>query len=426
MNDLAQHSLYAASETFGLPIAEPEEVGISSQRLQRIAPLMKAYVDNGRAPGVLTAIARHGKVVHVQAQGFADQEAAMPLKTDSIFRIYSMTKPVTAVALMLLYEEGKVFLDDPVADYLPEFSNMMVHTEAGLVPAESAITLRHLLMHTSGLTYSMVPNVPAVSALYEAAQLNEARSRLAQRNLAQHVQALAEFPLIAQPGTAWHYCEGVSVVARVIEVVSGQGYGDFIAQRIFAPLAMVDTGYSVAPENTSRLTALYEQQPATAEGAPTGFMHTQGYGGDYRLAPALEAGGAGLLSTAADYLRFAQMLLNAGELDGTRLLSPSSVKLIVSNQLGPEFGDQPLASLAPKYKGVGFGLCGYVVTDAIARGGSGSNGEYGWSGWASTRFWIDPQEGLIGLVFTQLIPQPDQLFDLSERMHQMTYQALVE
>jgi len=426
MNDLAQHSLHTTSETFGLPIAEPEQVGISSQRLQRIAPVMKAYVDNGRAPGVLTAIARHGKVVHAQAQGFADQEAARPLNTDSIFRIYSMTKPVTAVALMLLYEEGKVFLDDPVADYLPEFSNMMVHTEAGLVPAENAITLRHLLMHTSGLTYSMIPNVPAVSALYEAAQLNEARSRLAQRNLAQHVQTLAEFPLIAQPGTAWHYCEGVSVVARVIEVISGQGYGDFIAQRIFAPLAMVDTGYSVAPEHTSRLTALYEQQPATAEGAPTGFMHTQGYGGDYRLAPALEAGGAGLLSTAADYLRFAQMLLNAGELDGTRLLSPSSVKLIVSNQLGPEFGDQPLASLAPKYKGVGFGLCGYVVTDAIARGGSGSKGEYGWSGWASTRFWIDPQEGLIGLVFTQLIPQPDQVFDLAERMHQMTYQALVD
>jgi len=328
------------------------------------------------------------------------------------------------VAMMLLEERGLLQLDDPLGDYLPAFNEMMIYTDGNLIPAENPITLRQLLLHTSGLTYSMLPNEPAVSSLYEAAKINEARGRLGTRNLEAHVDSLAEQPLIAEPGTAWHYCEGVSVAARVIEILSGQGYGDFLRDHIFEPLGMIDTSYSVPPEKRHRLATLYEQQATLSENLQPEYKPTTDYGGDYLTQPTLQAGGAGLVSTASDYLRFAQMLLNGGELDGKRVLNDASVQCIMNNQLGPEFGPSPLETLAPKYQGLGFGLCGYVVRDGACVGRPGRSGQYGWSGWANTHFWIDPNLKLVGLVMTQLIPRPEIDFNLAATMLKTTYDAL--
>ncbi len=408
------------SDFLRLPMSNPSEVGLCPMRLARIDPAMQSYLGSNQVPGLLTVIARQGKLAHIETQGYANVETQKHIQPDAIFRIYSMTKPVTAVAVMLLYEQGKLFLDDPMANYLPEFSDMKVYTANGLMDAERHITIRHLLTHQSGLTYSMIPNVPEVSRMYEKAGVNENFSRLAGWNLEAFVKKLAELPLITQPGTAWRYSEGFSVLARLVEVISGQRYGEFLRQRLFEPLDMVDTGYWVPADKLHRLAALYEQRPDK-----TGFEATDGYGGDYSRNPALEVGGSGLVSTAADYLRFAQMLLNGGELDGMRLLSPTTVRMILSDHFGGNLGDQLPASVLPRVKGLGFGFGGSVVTDPIARG-MGSKGEYAWSGWANTSFWIDPVEQLIGMVFTQLIPQPDVVLTLADRMRQMTYQALVQ
>ncbi len=401
----------------GLPTTEPKTVGMFKDRLDRIGAAMQRFIDTGQAPGLLTVVARHGKVVYANTQGYANVAQKKPVRWDTIFRIKSMTKPITGVAVMMLFEEGHFFLDDPISNYLPEFGSMQVWTEAGLVDAELPITIRHLLTHTAGLTYSSFPN--PVAKHYQDISLNGVLNRLSGDTLEQHIKKLAGMPLLAQPGTAWTYGEAMGVLGRLVEVVSGCSFRTFLKQRIFDPLGMVDTDFFVPPEKKERLATLYDQTPRSTitEANP------DHYGGDYCQKPTLEYGGAGLVGTSVDYLRFAQMLLNQGELDGHRLLSPVSVKLMMSNHLGSEFNGRlglPLNNI----KGLGFGFTGRVVTDAIAAGSCGSNGEFSWGGWANTDFWIDPKQDLIGIVLTQVIPNVTPLATRS-RMHQMTYQTIL-
>ena len=417
--DVSTVSMANDQAKYGLPTATPESTGISAERLARIAPVMHRYIEQGQIPSLLTVVARHGHTIHYSVQGHADVESDQQLRFDTIFRLYSMTKPITAVATMVAYEEGHFFLDDPIADYLPEFRAMTLWTPEGLVDARKPITIRNLLTHTAGLTYSMVPDVPAISKLYEDANINEVLARLSGRTLADHVHMLSELPLIAEPDTAWHYSESFSVLARLIEVVSGQSYDEYLRARLFRPLGMSDTDYHVPPDKQHRLATLYARQ---SDGS---FTPTLSYGGDYGRPPDLVAGGAGLAGTAGDYLKFAQMLLNGGALNGERIVSPSSVRVLLANQLGTKFGSTPLPSVGTfSFRGTGFGFGGGVVTDAIASGTTGSKGEYFWGGWASTAFWIDPVQNLIGMAFSQLIPSPGEVLSLRARMHQMTYQAI--
>lgn len=402
-----------------LTMASAEEVGFCYQRLQRMGAAINPFIADHKIPGALTLIARYGKVVHLQCHGYADREKAKAIQHDTLFRIYSMTKPITAVAVMMLYEQGLFSLDDPIADYLPAFADMQVMTDSGLIKAAAPITLRHLLTHSSGLTYSMIPDNPEVSALYEQQGVNEVYGRL-HMTLAEHTDLLAQQPLIAHPGIAWRYSESIGVLARLVEVLSGQSYNAFLQQQIFAPLGMVDTAYQTHHSNSDRLATLYEQNPSLDN-----FSPTEKYGGDYTQPARLEAGGAGLVSSASDYLNFAQMLLNQGELNGTRLLSPFTARLLMSDQFDGRLASYLPEQSIPVMKGMGHGFAGTVVTHPQQRGCLGSLGEYSWGGWASTHFWIDPKEALVAMVFTQLIPQPEQVLGLNERFRQMVYQAMV-
>lgn len=400
--------------------ANAESFGFCPQRLQRMAPAIAPFIDQHKIPGALTLIARRGQLVHLQCHGYADREAQRPVEPDTLFRIYSMTKPITAVAVMMLYEQGLFSLDDPIATYLPAFSDMKVMTASGPVDAAAPITIRHLLTHSSGLGYSMIPDNPQVSAIYEEHKVNEVYGRLTM-TLAEHTDLLAQQPLIAHPGTAWRYSESIGVLARLVEVLTELPYETFLQQSIFTPLDMVDTAYQTRPDNSDRLAALYEQTPALDN-----FATTDHYGGDYTQPATLQAGGAGLVSTASDYLKFAQLLLNEGELDGVRLLSPMTARLMMTDQF-----DGRLASFLPEMmqlpmKGMGHGFAGTVVTNPKVRGCLGSMGEYSWGGWASTHFWVDPELQLVGMVLTQLIPQPEQVLGLNERFRQMVYQAMID
>ncbi len=409
------------SSQYGLPAVNPQDAGISEEHLARIRPLMQSYVEKRQVPGLLTAIARYGKLVHFETQGYADIEKGIPLKPDAIFRIYSLTKPVTAVAAMVACEEGLFLLDDPISDYLPEFAAMKVWTQDGLVDCDTPITIRHLLTHTAGFAYSNL--ISPVAEYYANIGLHGVLDRISEESLEDHVKRLATLPLVARPGTVWNYGESMGVLGRLLEVVSSVSFRHFLKAKVLEPLKMIDTDFFVPQEKADRLVTLYELCP---DGSMV-LAAEDSYGGDYCKEPLLEYGGAGLVSTAADYLRFAQMLLNGGELDGTRLLNPSSTKQMMSNQLGPEFGKRPLADLGLPWmdkEGLGFGFGGLIVTDISKADSVGSTGEYSWNGWATTDFWIDSKESLIGIVFTQVIPNGFPI-DTRACMRQIVYKSLL-
>ncbi|MFT5033224.1 MAG: CubicO group peptidase (beta-lactamase class C family) [Bacteroidia bacterium] len=399
--------------------------GFSDERLERIAPVLKRFVDAGKIPGTVSLVARKGEVVHFETTGLRDIIQNLPMQKDTLFRLYSMTKPVTAVAAMILIEQGELRLDDPVWNFLPAFKEMSVFTgiRDGNVtsePANSAITIRHLLTHTSGLTYDFIPT--PVGKLYQDAEISGSSSPQRYKNLEQWTSALAEQPLLSQPGFEWNYGFGLDVLGRVIEVLTGQGLGEFLEQNIFAPLAMNDTGFWVDSSRAERFAALYIP---TSEGGMSQI--DQAEVSQYLMGTGLEMGGSGLVGTAANYLQFAHMLLNRGEFGGVRIIAPSSVDMIMSNQLPPSVGEAPLMSLAGPYTaraGLGFGLGGYVITDAGLAGLAVSEGTYSWGGAATTHFWVDPQKHLVGMVMTQLLP--DGTYPVVETMMQMTYQALVD
>jgi len=406
----------------GLPSTSAEDVGMSGERLGRLASAMEQLADERRLAGITTAVARHGKLAFFGTFGQRDIEANAPMSPDAIFRIYSMSKPITGVALMILYEEGKFRLSDPVAKYIPEFANLQVAAGPKGTRVEKAnhpITIRELMTHTAGFTYGAMSE-SAVDQLYLKKQ-----ALAYDGTLRDMITRLADIPLRHQPGTKWHYSLAVDVQGYLVEVLSGQKLDVFLQKRLFEPLNMLDTGFYVPKEKTNRLAQLYAYSSDGHLIPPSKFDDTIQAGGvpiksdevvaRYLEPPTFLSGGSGLVSTAADYLRFAQMLLNGGELDGIRILSPLTIDLMRRNQLPRE-----VKEIAP---GVGFGLDVAVIDDPVAADGI-SQGEYYWLGGAGTWFWIDPVEDLI---FVGMIQQfGDQRPDIRSLSRRLTYQAILK
>lgn len=390
----------------------PEDVGFSSARLRRIDDRMRRFVEEGRIAGAVTLVARRGGVAHFAATGLLDLEARRPMERDAIFRLASMTKPVTITAVMMLFEEGHFLLDDPVADFLPDFAQTKVfvrETATGLEVAdlERPITIRHLLMHTSGLTYAFYPEDP-VSRLYAREQIGRP-----DEPLADFVRRLAALPLAHQPGAGWTYGVSHAVLGRLVEVVAGQPFDVFLQHRIFAPLGMADTGFYVPPEALGRLAPVY-----TPDGH--GGLRRDEQQPDPSQAPAFLSGGGGLVGTAGDYARFCQALLGGGALGEARLLGRKTVELLTANHWAG--GESPYPAGFPTPDGYGFGLGMRALVDVAQAGIPGSAGEYGWGGAQSTHFWIDPREELLGVFMIQLVPadfRPARIFQV------LAYQALV-
>jgi CubicO group peptidase (beta-lactamase class C family) len=408
-------------------VTRAEDVGMSSERLGRIVPGMKVLIDEGKIPGTVTLVARHGKVVHFEAAGSRNLAAGQPMTTDTIFRLYSQSKPVTGVAVMILFEEGHFLLRDPISKYLPEFENMRVYTgmKDGKVTTEAAraITIQQLLTHTSGLTYDFFPT--PVGMMYKRAGVVGAAPGARFANLEEWSRVLAEMPLVAQPGTEWNYSVGMDVLGRLVEVISGQTYREFLKERIFDPLGMTDTDFYVPEDKIGRFAANYSPKPGGGM-----VLADDPEASPYRSLPALEMGGSGLVGTAGDYLRLAQMLGNGGELDGVRILGNKTVELMMMDHLNPEFPPDPLSSLFGvlggfgRAWGLGFGLTGYVVTDPALTGLPVSKGVFSWGGAATTHFWVDREEDLVAIVMTQLIP--DGTYPISQLMQLLTYQAVID
>jgi CubicO group peptidase (beta-lactamase class C family) len=407
------------------PVVAPEEVGLAGSRLANIRTVMNRHVTEKQIPGAAGLIARRGKIAYQEAFGMADVEAGKPMRLDTIHRIYSMSKPITSVAVMMLYEEGKFQLNDPVAKYLPEFAKMQVAVDEKdpqtgkptlkTAPAKRPVTVRDLLRHTAGLTYGFFSDT-LVDQEYRKARV------LSDLNLAEFVTNLTKIPLLYEPGTRWHYSVSVDVLGRLVEVLSGKPFDQFLQERIFTPLDMRDTGFYVPADKKDRFAKLYSPtkdgkiQPATicatrqecVEKFPNAVP-------SYLEPPTLLSGGGGLVSTAYDYLRFCQMLLNKGQYDGKRLLSRKTVQLMSSDNLGTIPGMGP---------GAGFGL-GFAVSKAPGEAGMmGSPGEYNWGGAAGTRFWIDPQEELIGIFMIQILPHTGLEYGSEFRV--LAYQAIAD
>ena len=405
--------------------AEPGEVGLDLDRLERIGRHFARYVDDGRLPGWLITVSRHGRLAYVSGYGSRDLEAGLPVQTDTVWRLYSMTKPITSVAAMMLYEEGGFELTDPVSSFIPSFADVRVSAGGSdlrqvTVPATEPVRIWHLLTHTAGLTYGF-HRVHTVDAIYRAAGFDPGAPK--GMDLAAACDGWASLPLLFQPGAEWNYGVSTDVLGRVVEVASGQSLDQFFADRILGPLGMTDTTFWVEDDRASRLAALYGLGPGRAMvkmGAPWD---------NARIKPRMLSGGGGLVSTAADYHRFLQLLLDrpespAGQLDGVRLLSPRTVRYMGRNHLPggldiATFG-RALYAESPMH-GSGFGLGFAVVTDPAALKVDSSAGELSWGGAASTAFWIDQAEGLTVSFFTQLIPS--NALPLRPQLRQLVYQS---
>jgi CubicO group peptidase (beta-lactamase class C family) len=428
-----------------IPSRKASKEGISQKRLDRLTQHMNQAVEDGTMVGGLGMIARNGRVVYSETYGESDREANRAMSEDTLFRIYSMSKPITSVALMILYEEGKFFLNDPISMYIPELANLEV--AASTADGETAMvsdgtssktvgegdtskvgqtrkpnrqpTVRDLMLHTAGLTYGFFGNTE-VDQLYRknGVLLNP------KGDLKSFVTKLGQIPLQYEPGTKWHYSVAVDVQGRLVEVLSGMRFGEFLEKRIFKPLDMQDTSFVVPKNKLDRFAQIYS--PKGVEQAADAFLN-QTKSSQLVVSPPqtsasfmegalFESGGGGLVSTAMDYLKFSQMLLNGGELNGVRLLSPKTVELMTLNHLG----DMPMGANSP---GVGFGLGFGVALDVGTIGEIGSDGEFAWGGAAGTKFWIDPVEKLIGIFMVQSIPHKTRL---GREFKILTYQSIVD
>ena len=370
---------------------------------------MRAYVDDGRVAGVMTMVARRGQVVHWAAAGLRDVAAGDPLEPDDIFRIYSMTKPITSVATMMLVEEGKVALDDPVARFIPEFGDVMVLTDAGERAApDRPMTVEHLLTHTSGLTYGFFGDSPVDRAYRESDFFTSAAG------LDDFARQAAGLPLLASPGERWNYSISTDILGRVVEVASGQPLDAFFRARITQPLGMDDTAFVVPAGKRDRFTGHYAQQDGALQ------LVDSPADGEYTRTPGWLSGGGGLTSTASDYIRFAQMLLQDGRLGDTRILAPETVQMMRMNRLPETLAPIQLGTYLSR--GYGFGLGFAVVMDADSSPEPDNDGVFRWAGAANTFFWIDPAEELIGMVWTQL--NPFAAYDLEREFQTLVYEAL--
>jgi CubicO group peptidase (beta-lactamase class C family) len=409
-----------------------EEVGMSSKRLERIKPVMQAYVEQKKIAGLSTMIARKGKVVHFEQVGQMDIESNKSMSKDAIFRIYSMTKPIVCVALMILYEQGGFHLADPVSKFIPAFDDLRVLEgdetgEPKEVDLARPVSIRNLLTHTSGLTYDFLEDSPVGELYRQAGLFNNA-----DRSLEEFVHQLTQLPLAYQPGSRWHYSLGIDVVARLIEIISGQPLDQFLKENIFDPLGMVDTGFYVPPEEQHRIATMYGLPDLAAPHMTVSKLDAawnKGFNEKIDVSatnPASKSdgfarGGHGLFSTAWDYMRFAQMLLNQGELAGVRILSRKIVSLMHMNYLPADL--LPYKITDPPAYGYGFGLGSRVLLNVAESEKPGSVGEFGWGGAAKTSYWVDPQEEIVGVLMSQSMMQ----FEMPERdLQVLTYQALVE
>ena len=419
---------------------DPSVVGVSQERLKRITRWLEQQVGEGKLAGASALVARRGKIAYLQCAGFADKEDGKVLAPDTIVRIYSMTKPLTTVAAMMLYEEGCFQLDDPVAKYLPEFGDTPVWRggDAPITDVEeqrSPMLVKQLMSHTSGLTYHFMHSTPVDAQYREQAIEFQSHSE----SLAQVTRRLASIPLLCQPGSQWNYSVATDVLGRLVEVLSGMSLADFFRQRIFAPLKMVDTGFSVPEQTRHRFAALYGPAVGgdmSSVGGAAAPVPQEERGGlvlqesstqsVYFEEPMSCSGGGGLVSTIGDYARFCQMLINEGELEGERLLAPSTLRYMRTNQL-PNNCDmaamgQPVWS-ETSYDGIGFGLGFAVVLDPVKASIITSVGEHHWGGAASTFFWVDPAEDLFVVFLTQLVPS--STYPIRRELRARVYQALV-
>jgi CubicO group peptidase (beta-lactamase class C family) len=409
----------------GLSIeVDADEVGFDPGRLQRLDDHFKGYVDDGRLPGWLMLVARAGSIAHLSTYGHRDVEAEVPVELDTVFRIYSMTKPITSVAALMLYEEGAFELKDPISRFIPSFADTRAYRSGSTVnpvtePLTEPVRMWHLLTHTSGLTYGFHHAHP-VDGMYRAAGFEWGTPKGA--DLAATCDMYAALPLLFQPGSEWNYGVSTDVLGRVVEVISGQSLDVFLRERIFEPLGMDDTGFFVPEAERDRLAALYTRNPGDGR-----TLRIDAMGRGAEVEPECLSGGGGLVSTAADYHRFTQLLLNGGELDGVRLLGTRTVEYMSRNHLPgdadlEEFG-RPLFS-ETSFDGVGFGLGFSVVMDAAKNKVLSSEGEFSWGGAASTLFWVDPVEQITAVFLTQLLPS--STYPLRPQMKQLVYQALVD
>lgn len=407
----------------GLPVTKPEKVGLSSERLARIDKVMQQYVDEQQIAGVVTLVARRGKVAHLGTYGLADIEEGRPMQANTIFRIASMTKPITSVAVMMLYEEGHFLLNDPVSKYIPEFKDpqVLVPSSNGdgytTVPANGEITIRQLLSHTSGISYLFMGR-EHIAELYRKAGISDGLIQT-EGTIGDNVRRLAGLPLFSQPGEVWEYGLSVDVLGYFVEVISGMSLAEFFRERIFRPLRMDDTYFYLPADKVSRLAALYGPAP---EGGLDKFPETPVEFGYLVMSSTYQysgprtyySGGGGLVSTASDYARFLQMMLNGGELNGVRLLSRKTVESITTNHIGG------FSIWGGNKFGLGFG----IYPGPGESGTLNSAGSYNWGGIFNTGFWVDPQEQLVGIIMTQLYPNDQS--DMRDKFPVLVYQAIVD
>ena len=395
-----------------LPRAQPDTAGMSSERLARIAPAMQRYIDAQLTPGVITAVMRHGKLVHFESQGLMDVTTGKPMREDAIFRIASMTKPIASTALMMLWEEGHFQLRDPVSKFIPEFADTKVSTTADasgesgqLVSPKRPIQIRDMLTHTAGLANSYRGNVSAY---------RQAMSEPRPTSNAEQIRRLAKLPLNYHPGEEWQYSAATNVVGHLVEIISGQSLDEFLQQRIFKPLDMTDTHFYLDDTKGGRLTTQYTP-------GDNNKIQAQDPGSEqsrWITSPRnLFSGAGGLVSTVRDYLRFQQAMLNGGELDGTRILAPSTISLMLENHTG----DLPLWLPGP---GMGFGLGYGVVVDRGAAATPLSEGAGYWGGAYCTLSWIDPEQDLVGVLMTQV--RPYSHINIRQDFQVLTYQAIID
>ena len=407
-----------------LDLTDPAELGFDPRRLKRVDDLLRRYVEEGKLAGVQALVSRRGRPVLHGLHGQRDLEASLPTEPDTLYRIYSMTKPVTSVAAMMLLEEGAFELSTPVHRFIPSFKDARVYVRGSAAapltePVTEPVRIWHLLTHTSGLTYGFFHSV-ATDEAYRTAGYEWAWPD--GTDLATACDTWASLPLTFQPGTEWNYGVSTDVLGRVVEVVSGQSLDDFFRERIFAPLGMTDTGFWADEAGQARLAALYAMAPGLPE--PVRYDPL----GRYALSrPSLFSGGGGLVSTISDYHRFCRMLLGRGELEGARLLAPRTVALMTRNHLPggadlEEFG-RPIYS-ETTFHGSGFGLGFAVVVDAVRAKTLGNAGEFSWGGAASTAFWVDPVDEVVCVLMTQLLPSSTH--PIRSELRQLVYQALID
>jgi CubicO group peptidase (beta-lactamase class C family) len=406
-----------------MEVVSPESVGMSAQRLDRIgAHLRRNYLEPGKITGSLTMVARRGEVCYLEAEGMRDRERALPITEDTIFRIYSMSKPITSVALMMLYERGLFALTDPVHRFIPQWKNLRVYKAGSWPlfqsePCSSPMTIRDLLMHTSGLTYGFM-HTSNVDHAYRKKKIQIPRPGYTLQDM---IDDLAELPLEFEPGSAWNYSVATDVVGHLVEVISGMSLADYFDTHIFQPLGMTDTSFSIDVAKEERFASCYQRQLDKSLS-----LQDDARDSDYRDRT-FYSGGGGLLSTIGDYYRFCQMLRNGGELNGVRLLGPRTIEFMTQNHLpgGGDLSQHARGSFSEtSYEGIGFGLGFGTRLDSVRNASLGTAGEFHWGGMASTLFWVDPTEDLVVLFMTQMMPSGT--FNFRGQLHSIVYSSIVE